>query len=117
MFMTVPTLTPHLAEAATAELEDWGPLEEATGAPMATHGVELWTDGEQSAGIWQCAPGPSHWTLETHEVIHLVAGRMTVTPDGGEPTEIAAGDVAVFPRGWSGSWQIHETVRKVYAIF
>jgi uncharacterized cupin superfamily protein len=31
--------------------------------------------------------------------------------------EIGAGDVAVFPRGWSGSWLIHETVRKVYAIF
>ena len=42
---------------------------------------------------------------------------MTVTPDGGEPTVINAGDVAVFPRGWSGTWDIHETVRKVYAIF
>ena len=55
------------------------------------------------------------WT--THEVIHLVAGRMTVTPDGGEPTELGAGDMAVFPKGWSGTWDIHETVRKVYAIF
>jgi uncharacterized protein len=25
--------------------------------------------------------------------------------------------VAVFPRGWSGSWEIHETIRKVYVIF
>ncbi len=110
-------LTPHLAHAVHAELEDWGPLEEATGEPMATSGVELWVDGESSAGIWECAPGPSYWTLETHEVIHLVAGRMTVTPDGGEPTDIAAGDAAVFPRGWAGTWDIHETVRKVYAIF
>ena len=110
-------LTPHLAGAVTAELEDWGPLEEATGHEMATAGVTLWEDGDASAGIWECAPGPSHWTLETHEVIHLVAGRMTVTPDGGEPVEMAAGDAAVFPRGWSGAWTIHETVRKVYAIF
>jgi uncharacterized cupin superfamily protein len=50
-------------------------------------------------------------------VIHLVAGRMTVTPEEGEPTEIEAGDVAVFPLGWSRPWEIHETVRKVYAIF
>jgi hypothetical protein len=55
--------------------------------------------------------------LETHEVIHLIAGRMTCTPDGGEPTEVNAGDVAVFPKGWSGAWEIHEKVRKVYAIF
>ena len=42
-------------------------------------------------------------------MIHLVAGRMTVTPDGGESTELGAGDMAVFPKGWSGSWDIHET--------
>ena len=110
-------LTPYLADAKAAELEDWGPLEEATGAPMTTAGVSLWEDGEASAGIWECSPGPSHWTLTTHEVIHLVAGRMTVTPDGGQAVEMAAGDVAVFPMGWSGTWLIHETVRKVYAIF
>jgi hypothetical protein len=52
-----------------------------------------------------------------HEVIALVAGRMTVTPDGGSPTVIATGDLAVFPRGWSGTWDIEETVRKVYASF
>lgn len=109
--------TPLLAGAAVAELEDWGPLPEATGAPMATHGVELWVDGDSSAGIWQCEPGPSRWTLETHEVIYIVAGRMTVTPDGGEPSEVGVGDMAVFPKGWTGTWHIHDTVRKVYSIF
>lgn len=109
--------TPVLPDAVNAELEDWGPLEEATGHPMSTHGRELWADGSASAGIWQCEPGPSRWQLETHEVIYLVAGRMTVTPDGGEAREIGVGDIAVFPRGWSGTWDIHETVRKVYSIF
>jgi uncharacterized cupin superfamily protein len=109
--------TSTLTQATDAELEDWGALPEATGEEMATHGVELWVDGGSSAGIWQCAPGPSRWTLETNEVIHLVAGRMTVTPDGGEPAEIGTGDMAVFPKGWTGTWDIHETVRKVYSIF
>jgi len=49
--------------------------------------------------------------------VQIPAGRMTVTRDGGQPTEIGAGDVAVFPRGWAGPWQIHETIRKVYVIF
>ena len=31
--------------------------------------------------------------------------------------EIGVGDIAVFPLGWSGTWEIHETVRKVYSIF
>ncbi len=72
------------SKVSDAELEDWGPLDEATDQPMATHGTELWVDGDASAGIWQCAPGPSRWKLETNEVIYLVAGRMTVTPDDGD---------------------------------
>ncbi|CAN5876585.1 hypothetical protein BH10ACT9_BH10ACT9_44580 [soil metagenome] len=115
--MTQVDITPILSGAAEAELEDWGPLAEATGEPMATFGVEVWVDGDLSAGIWQCAPGPSHWTLETNEVIYLVAGKMTVTPDGGTPGVVGVGDIAVFPKGWSGTWEIHETVRKVYSIF
>jgi uncharacterized cupin superfamily protein len=115
--VTHAVLTPIIAKAADADLEDWGPLDEATGEEMATHGVELWVDGESSAGIWQCAPGPSRWTLETNEVIYLVAGRMTVTPDGGEPAQIGVGDMAVFPKGWTGTWELHETVRKAYSIF
>jgi uncharacterized protein len=110
-------LTPYVADAAAAALEDWGPLEEAIDQPMATWGVTLWEDGAASAGIWECEPGLSRWLLDTHEVIHLVAGRMTVQPDDGPAVEMSAGDVAVFPKGWSGTWQIHETLRKVYAIF
>ena len=116
--MTSTITAPHLPDASNVgDLEDWGPLEEATGAEMLTWGVTLWEDGDASAGVWECTPGPSRWLLDTHEVIHVVAGRMTVTPDGGEPTEIAVGDVAVFPKGWSGTWDIHEKLRKVYAIF
>jgi uncharacterized cupin superfamily protein len=115
--VTQVDLTPILSGAADADLEDWGPLEEATAESMATSGVEVWVDGDSSAGIWQCEPGPSRWTLETNEVIYLVAGSMTVTPDGGAPNTVSTGDVAVFPRGWTGTWDIHETVRKVYSIF
>ncbi|HMH89830.1 MAG TPA: cupin domain-containing protein, partial [Streptosporangiaceae bacterium] len=64
---------------------------------MQTAGYTLWQDGDQEAGVWECTPGPSWWKLETHEVVHIVAGRMTVTPDGGEAREIGPGDLAVFP--------------------
>ncbi len=76
---------------------------EATGArSMATSGVTLWSDGDQQIGIWECGPGPSRWLLETNEFVHIVAGRMTVTVDKGEAVVLAAGDTAVFPKGWSG---------------
>ena len=83
------TTTPFLAAAADAKLEDWGPLEEATGEPMHTSGTTLWSgDGAQETGVWECTPGPSRWSLDDNEFVHILSGRMTVTPDGGEPTEI-----------------------------
>jgi uncharacterized cupin superfamily protein len=112
--------TPHLhAVAAGSELEDWGALEEASDPeiPMQTSGLTLWNDSEQEVGIWECTAGPSYWKLDTHEEIYIISGRMTVTLDGAEPLEVGAGDAVVFPRGWAGTWQIHETLRKLYVIF
>ena len=114
---TVPD-TPLLAAVAlTGPLDDWGPLDEATGDPMQTSGKTLWSDGDQEVGVWECTPGPSRWSLETNEAVHIVSGRMTVCPDGGTSRDVGPGDTAVFPRGWRGTWQIHETVRKLYVLF
>ena len=114
--------TTVLTAAATAELEDWGPLEEATSqeVPMQTHGLTMWTGPEgsgQETGIWQCTAGPSYWVQEENEFIYLLSGSLTVTPDGGKPATFGAGDSAMFPRGWRGTWDLHETVRKVYVLF
>ena len=80
---TIPP-TPFVRDADQAELEDWGALGEATGPEMSTSGLTLWAgEGDQEVGIWECTPGPSRWLLETNEFITVVAGRMTVTVDGG----------------------------------
>jgi uncharacterized cupin superfamily protein len=82
------TATPFLAAAADAKLEDWGPLEEALpisgptagGEPMHTSGTTLWTgEGGREAGVWECTAGPSRWSLEGNEFVHILSGRMTVT--------------------------------------
>jgi uncharacterized protein len=111
--------TPVLHDAAARQdLEDWGPLEEATGPQMQTSGLTLWSDEAGSdTGIWECTPGPSRWKLETNELVHVLSGSMTVTADGDEPMEAGPGDVLLFQKGWEGTWDIHETLRKVYAIF
>lgn len=108
----------HQAQGLT-DLEDWGALDEATGSEMQTSGVSLWKgEGDQSAGVWECTAGPSHWTLETNEFVYVMSGSMTVTSDGdGEPVTLKAGDTILIPRGWSGAWEIHETLRKLYVIF
>ncbi|MGH3156774.1 MAG: cupin domain-containing protein [Streptosporangiaceae bacterium] len=111
------TETHFLTAATTTELEDWGGLPEATAEAMQTSGVVVWEDREQQAGVWECTPGPSRWVMTSNEFIYVLYGRMTVIPDDGEPTEIGPGDTMVFPKGWSGNWQIHENVRKLYVLF
>jgi uncharacterized protein len=106
-----------IPDPASVTLDDWGPLPEGTGAPMATAGKRLWSgDGVLEVGIWRCAAGPSRWTFETNESFTIFAGRMTVTEDGGEPVELSSGDSAIFPKGWSGVWKLHEAVLKVYTV-
>jgi uncharacterized cupin superfamily protein len=86
------------------------------GDPQAS-AVLLWrsADGKQANGIWECTPGTFNW-VHTDETATLVAGRVTVTPEGGEPIEIQAGDVVFFPEGTKTQWQVHETVRKAFHL-
>ena len=59
MTQTLPGTPPaspfplHAAAALAGDLEDWGPLEEATGEPMQTSGITLWADGGQEVGVWE----------------------------------------------------------------
>ncbi|SDT33326.1 cupin domain-containing protein [Actinoplanes derwentensis] len=70
------------------------------------------------SGVWESEPGTSRWEFLTRgEIIHVVAGRMTVTEDGGEPVEVTAGTTAYFPIGWQGEWTVIERLRKVFVVY
>ncbi|WP_198314561.1 cupin domain-containing protein [Chitinibacter sp. GC72] len=43
-----------------------------------------------------------------------IKGEVIVTPSGGEPVTIYAGDLATFPAGMSCTWQITAPLRKHY---
>lgn len=81
--------------------------------------VEFATDDKSIiSGIWESDPGTSRWEFLTRgEIVHILAGRMRVTKDGGEPVELIAGRVAYFPIGWTGTWEIIEPVRKFYVVY
>lgn len=70
------------------------------------------------SGTWESEPGHSRWEFtERGEIIQVLAGRMTVVEDGGEPEELSAGSTAIFPLGWKGEWTVHERFRKVFVIY
>ena len=42
----------------------------------------------------------------------LIEGRITITPDGGTPVTVKAGDAFVVEPTFKGTWKIEENVRK-----
>ena len=68
-------------------------------------------------GVWECSVGVVRmvaWPQD--EFCVLLAGRVVITPDGGSPQEFRAGDALAIPRGFTGTWDIREPLRKYFAI-
>jgi uncharacterized protein len=68
-------------------------------------------------GVWECTPGTFYLPHNYEETVTIVRGRVTVTPEGGEPTELGPGDTAFFPAGTKVLWEVHDTLRKSWHIF
>ncbi len=73
-------------------------------------------DGNLVAGTWECGPGKLQLDLDITEFCHLLKGHWILTSESGQVTEIRAGDSWIFPKGWKGTSEVVETVRKVYMI-
>jgi len=76
-------------------------------------------DASGSLGIWECMPGG--WPVVDRpdtEVAVILGGRARLTDNAtGEVRTVVAGDVIVLPPGWTGRWDVDETLRKVFAIY
>jgi uncharacterized protein len=74
---------------------------------LSEQGVRGWP-------IWSKEASSFPWHYDEMETCYLLAGEVTVTPDGGEPVEIGKGDLVTFPAGMSCRWDIRSPVRKHY---
>jgi uncharacterized protein len=97
-------------DPATEDLEGWVKVK---GAPsMKTWVMHTAADGTMMSGAWEATPGTYHATYAAFEFVHLIRGRIIITPDGGTPVEVAAGDAFVVEKDFKGTWEIVETVFK-----
>lgn len=87
------------------------------GAPVESSRV-LYGDAGGRSGVWECTPGrfESARNGDT-ELMHFLSGAGTITTADGTVHTISPGVVLVAPDGWRGTWDIRETVRKVYTIW
>ncbi|NEO87279.1 MAG: cupin domain-containing protein [Spirulina sp. SIO3F2] len=72
-------------------------------------GVKQWP-------IWEKEASKFDWYYDESETCYLLAGRVTVTPNGGEPVTFGVGDLVQFPVGMGCVWEIHEAVKKHYSF-
>lgn len=69
------------------------------------------------AGVREGRPGAWRVAYTEHEFCHLLGGRLRLLGDDGHASEWAAGDSFVVPAGFTGTWEVLETVRKLYAVY
>jgi uncharacterized protein len=83
-----------------------------SGEPESTMAI-LWRtdDGKLYNGVWHCTPGV-FMLSSPGETITLIEGDVTITPEGGEPVNVRAGEIAYIPEGTRARWDVRETVRK-----
>ena len=101
------------------DLADDGPVARPLSQPpcrTSTLRVDLEGAGENRTGLWECTPGSYERQVAEAEVMHILAGACVFTPKGGEPRHIKAGDTLFFPANTVGTWDIQETMRKVFVI-
>jgi uncharacterized cupin superfamily protein len=64
--------------------------------------------------IWTREVSRFDWSYEAEETCYVLEGTVTVTPEGGEPVTIHAGDLVTFPKGMRCGWDISAPIRKHY---
>ena len=101
------------------KLESW-PIDISlitSGEPRAS-GVVLHksADGKTADGVWECTPGSFRWNYTWDETVYILKGRFSIVSEGGERIHLQAGDVVHFPNGLRATWEIAETVRKVFSL-
>jgi uncharacterized protein len=108
-------------EAITSDLEGWVKVD---GNPTMTTRIEHTSaDGSMISGTWEATPGTYHATYTDYEFVHLIEGRITITPEDGDAVTVGPGDAFVVEgdafvveAGFKGTWKITEKVRKHFAI-
>lgn len=113
--MTIQILTQSAHQALPVD----GPVPKPLTDPTCVQSnlrIQLDGAGENRTGIWEVSVGRFVRQMVNAEVMHILAGECTFTPDGGETSDIRAGDTLYFPANTDGVWDVRVPLRKVYVV-
>jgi len=112
----MPEISLQVQCANLSDLVDVDSFGEPVGALPKQTDSGFFEESNLAAGTWECEPGILKIDLDLTEFCHLLKGHWILTSESGQVTEVKAGDSWVFPKGWKGTGEVVETVRKVYMI-
>ncbi|MDX1335717.1 MAG: cupin domain-containing protein [Gammaproteobacteria bacterium] len=78
--------------------------------------TELESRGVMSWPVWEKEISTFPWTYDDRETCYVLEGEVVVTPDGGTPVTIQAGDYVTFPAGMSCTWEVRQPIRKHFSF-
>jgi uncharacterized protein len=106
----------QIQQSITVEpLEDWGT---AGAKAIRVSGVQKVIPGTEhiDTGIFECTSGTYRRSVKEAEVMHILSGSGRFTPDGEASVNFRGGDTLFFAAHTEGTWEVDETMRKVYVI-
>jgi uncharacterized protein len=102
------------SEPMVSDLDGWVKTE---GTPsMKTWVQHTSADGSVISGTWEATVGSWHASYAFYEFVHLIEGRIIITPDGGQPVTLGPGDAFVVEPTFKGTWKVEAPVRKHFCI-
>ena len=71
----------------------------------------------QAIGLWMCEPGGFPVTNRPNtETVYIISGKATIANADGPKHLLVPGSFHTLPTGWSGRWDVTETIRKLYIL-
>lgn len=106
-----------IEDVLAVELEAGRPVPRPLAGEPYESRLVLSDDGRVELGIWEVTPGAFRGATDGYyEQMHFVAGKGSIVDHEGVGTRVQPGVLLLCPDGWSGVWEVEETIRKTYVI-
>ena len=98
------------------------PSEPPAASVLLTPAPDSWSEtlltlGDLRIGLWECEPYTRKQVQPSYtELMFLLEGSVTLTPEQGDPVRAGSNEVVVVPAGTTNAWSSTERVRKVFCI-
>jgi uncharacterized cupin superfamily protein len=111
---------PEITVLSSTDRTSWASLTDPPGnQPSPGREIDAFTSDDETftCGLWEREPDTWSFERPYDEVAYILEGSADVETDDGGVLRLSAGDVFVTPKGSKGTWHVHETLAKFFAIY